>query len=464
MAKVKIDSMLKKASDALERRNYDLAVFNYMQALTLQPGHIDARKALRITQNRLVKEKGKNTVKSLIAMLKAQALKAFKKTEQALIAAENSLTANPDNVGMLTMVADCLEAMEYTEAAAWQRQFIADSADPENTDNLDKLADLYADMGDVNAAIASLEKIKAVDPKSDVDHKIRNMSALLSSGIYAQAAKEGSRAIVKDDEETERLELDSAKLRTDEQRLRAIQYRLDHDVQERPDDYRIWLTMASIAYDMENFEEGYRRAKEYLDKARELNPTDSNVMDKQGDLEVKKKRLQIQQMQQAQKENPNDPDMKEAVRKLRTELLHFERQEYERRVKAQPRKAAFHNKLGHVYMQFKKYDDAIAELQDAAKDPKYKIDAHTTMGRCFLATDQPQMAISQFEKARQGEDLFVKIRDTLYWESQAYAAKGDKESLQKAYEIASQIYENDINYKDIKTRVQALQQKIEEAG
>lgn len=458
----KLDEILKKAKDALEKKNYDLAIVHYLRAVTIDPANIDARAMLRATQIRRVSEGGKKGgLKGLIAKIKAKILVALKKYREAILACENALTFDPEDVSMMELLATCAAQSELLPVAAWQRQEIADKHDPENTGNLWALAECYRELKEAAKAIAILQKIKEIDPSEDVDPQIREISAELSSEIYSEAVQKGSRAVVASAEETERLELDAGRLRSDDQRLKAIAYRLAHDLVERPKDHRIWMTIGDIASEMDDWNEGYKRASEYYAKALEINPSDSSIRDKIGNLEIKKFNIEIEALKaKAEK----DPDAKKELAALRAKLAEYETKEYERRVKAQPLKAEFHFRLGQLYFQAKRLEEAIGELQQATKDPKFKLRALTTLGRCFLESDQLDMAIAQFEKARASEEVFAKYREPLYYLAQALEKKGDLQSLKAALEHYTHIYEQEITYRDVKQKVPALQKKIKELG
>lgn len=454
---VKIDGLMKKASEAVARRNYDLAIFNYTQAVSLQPNNVDARLALRATQSRNARENGTKTITSIISLIKANIHKAFKKIDEAIIDCENGLTANPTDLKLMFLLADLCAEAEYLKVAIWQRQSIADSVAPDNIDNLYVLADMYAQANLTQEALGCYNKIQAIDPEEDVDSLIREVSAQLSSQIFQQAAKHGSRKVLANEEEAEVLEMDAGKLRNDTQRRKAIKYRQEHDLVERPKDYAIWITIGDIAFNMDDFDIGYQEAKEYYSKAFELNPANSAIKDKLGDLEIKKNRLQLLALQA--KAKAGDADARAQFQAIKKADLDFQVKEYERRVKAQPLKAVFHNKLGTLYMQYKKYDEAIGELQQAAKDPKFKLDALTNLGRCMLAKGSADMAISQFRKARDGVEIFDKYKEAMYYEAMALQSKGDEDSLQKALELFTHLYETDINFRDVKDRVMELQKK-----
>ncbi len=454
----KVKALVSKAESAIAKRNYDLAILSYSQALAAEPDNVDVRLALRATQTRNAKENGKKGFKAFIATLKANIHKALKKNDQAILDCEEGLSADPDNIKLLIMLADLAFAAGYLDTAIWQRQSIADSIDPEDITNLYELCEYYREASRAQEAIGCLNRIKAIDSGEDVDGLIREISASLSSQIFERAAKEGSRAILANSEEAEKLELDSGKLRSDEQRRTAIKYRLEHDLVDRPDDYAIWVNIGDIASQMDDFNVGYKEALEYYKKAQELSPANSAIRDKLGDLEMRKTRMQLEALMQ--KAKSGDETSAAKFKALKEKDLEFQLIEYERRVKEQPMKADFHNRLGQIYLQYKRFDEAIAELQQAAKDPRYKISALTNIGRAMLENKNYKMAISQFERARAGVEIFEKYREPMYWEAVAHQSIGDPESLQRALALFTTLYEVDIKFKDVKDRVEKLQQEV----
>jgi uncharacterized protein HemY len=161
------------------------------------------------------------------------------------------------------------------------------------------------------------------------------------------------------------LELESGRLRTDEQREKAIELLLEN-AKSRADDHKIYLRLAEIAVDFDEWTKAYTETKKYLAKAEELNNTDNTVKDKQGDLEIKDYRHKFNLLQAQLKVKPEDAELKTQVKNLYDEMLAYQVKEFERRVKAQPMKADFHNSLGMLYFQTKRYEEAIAELQSAS--------------------------------------------------------------------------------------------------
>lgn len=449
---------LSRAEDAVRTRNYQLALKNYLWALAAVPEDLSTRTKLRDVQRLHVKAAGAGKAGAFFSLAYAYLLQLLGKRDQAIASCEMALFKNDGYVQAMQLLAETAARKGYLELAAWQRRELAERL-PKDAANLQKLASLYEDLERPQDAIAALETLKSVNPEADIDQRLTNLQARQTSRIYSEGVAGGSRSIVQNQDEANKLEMESGKLRTDEQREKVIELIKAQDLAGNPDDHRIWLRLADIAGDLSDWSRAYPEAKGYLDKAAQLNPQDNTVKDRQGDLEIKRLRQELRRLKAAVDAAPADAEARKAFDSQRRGVMDFEVAEFERRVKAQPLKADFHARLGELYFQTRRYEEAIAELQQAAKDPKYRIAALTMLGRSFVENRQLDLAIEQYQKAREGQEVFEKIRDPLYYEGQALEAKGDPESLRKALAIFMQIYQVDINFRDVRTKVPALQAK-----
>jgi tetratricopeptide (TPR) repeat protein len=120
----------------------------------------------------------------------------------------------------------------------------------------------------------------------------------------------------------------------------------------------------------------------------------------------------------------------------------------------------YRHTLGKLYQDTKQYDKAIAEFQQSCKDPKFSVEAYTAMGQCFTALDQVDVAIDMYHKALDGQEIFSKIRDTVFWLGDALERNGEKEEALKQY---SRVFEDDITYKDVRQRVERLRLELRDA-
>ncbi|MHC4870272.1 MAG: tetratricopeptide repeat protein [Planctomycetota bacterium] len=458
---VDITKFITKAHNAIERRNYDLAIFNYKQALMFQPENIDAREKLRAAQNRKFSESGVNPavaiLKGIVPIVKSVAFSVLGKHEETIMACEDSLTAYPNFKFIMSTLAKSAAELEFYSVAIWQTEEVLNKFDPDNVDVMYDLVDWLAESGREREAIEYCEQIKEIDPDSDIDITMRELSAQRTTVIFQKGATEGARSIVKSSEEARELEIESQIARTDEMRKEKITA-LEKKLEDRPDDYKTMMRIGDTWYDYEAFDEGYTKAKESYLKAKEIMPSDHNIDVKLGDLEIKKLTRLARGLKSAlDKSGGKDEDARKKYMASYKQLKSFQIGEFERRVKDQPLISLYHFELGKLYYETKQNDKAVAEFQHSCKDPKIAIKSYTFMGRAFSAMGQDDLAIDMYNKAIDGQEVFDKIRDTIYYLGTALEKNGN---LKEALEHYTRIFEDDITYKDIKDKVTNIREKL----
>ncbi len=458
---VDINKFITKAQNAIERRNYDLAIFNYKQALMFKPDDIDAREKLRAAQMRNFSESGTNgtvaTIKAIVPIIKAIVFSKTKKNEEAIFACEDGLTINPELKVLMKTLSSCAAELGYYDVAIWQTTYLLNKFDPENINIIKDLVELLTNAGRAKEAIEYCEMIKKIDPENDIDIKMRELSASETSAIFSKGATEGARSIIKDSGEAREQEIDSQIARTDDMRLEKIAI-LEKKVAEKPDDYKTLIRIGDTWYNLEDFNKGYKKAKECYSKAKEIMPSDTTIAVKLGDLEIKKLKIITRKHKDAfDKTGGKDIELKKKYIAAYKKLKAYQISEYEKRVKDQPLISKFHYDLGTFYFDAKRYDDAVAEFQQSCKDPKISIQSYTYMGRSFAGMGQNDLAIDMYKKAIKGQEVFDRIRDTIYFLACAQEEAGE---YQESLELFTKIFEDDITYRDIKDKVKILREKI----
>jgi len=63
-------------------------------------------------------------------------------------------------------------------------------------------------------------------------------------------------------------------------------------------------------------------------------------------------------------------------------------------------------------------------------------------------------------RSPEGQELFAKTRDPLYYEAQALETKGDLESMRQALAIYTRLYQEDIAFRDVRTKMPDLQERV----
>jgi tetratricopeptide (TPR) repeat protein len=454
---------IQKAQQAIERRNYDLAIFNYKQAVALNPGNMEARRNLRAAQMKNFSEKGLNptvaTLKAIVPIIKANFFSMQGKHEQTLIACEDALTINPEIVSVMRLIAKVAAEMEEYELACWQLQEILSKYDPEDIDIMYDLIDFLPELGRTGEAVDLCDKIKSINPDEDIQPIILELEAKKTQTVFEKGVKEGARSIVKDEAEARDREVASQIARTDDMRLEQVAA-IEKELENRPDDYRIMLRIGDVWLDFEDFARGYKEAKVWYEKAKEIMPSDNNINVKLGDLEIKRMKLSIRGMQVKLKKDPDNAELKAKYAAAVKKFREFRIEEYERRVKAQPLMSIYHLELGKYYFEAKEYDKAVGELQQSRKDPKFAIQSYTIMGQSFAAMGQHETAVDTYKRAIDGQEVFAKIKEPLYYLAEAQEDLG---MLDDALENYNRIFEDDISFKDVKNRVPQVREKIKAA-
>jgi tetratricopeptide (TPR) repeat protein len=110
--------------------------------------------------------------------------------------------------------------------------------------------------------------------------------------------------------------------------------------------------------------------------------------------------------------------------------------------------------LGIAYKEMGLIDEAIAEFQLAAKDEARLLECSSMLGICFLEKGMPKLAVKWFEKGLKApgrtEEEYQGLRYDL---AAAHEAGGD---LDRAYQIFSELYGQDANFRDVAAKVREL--------
>jgi len=116
--------------------------------------------------------------------------------------------------------------------------------------------------------------------------------------------------------------------------------------------------------------------------------------------------------------------------------------------------------LGIAYKEMGLLDEAIAEFQISAKDPKKFIESCSLLGVCFVEKGLPKLAIKWYEKglATPGytEEEYQSLRYDL---AQTYELLGE---WQKAYEIYLEVYSINSAYRNVAQKIKELETVIAE--
>jgi len=187
-----------------------------------------------------------------------------------------------------------------------------------------------------------------------------------------------------------------------------------------------------------------------------------------GDIQMKQFNRVLRQIKARIDKNPDDQEMVKKYEAGKAKQLAFELQEYTDRCKNYPTDMGLRYELGRRLFAAQRYDDAIGAFQQAKADPKRRAMSHEFLGRCYIQKDYLDEAVDTLaqgiESHKIPDDRLAKDLRYLKMEAHIKLARKNKdpEHAKQAQQIASSIFQADINFLDIKQRMDEVKKILDE--
>lgn len=443
--------LVEKANDAKERRAYDLAIELYMQAVTLEPDHLEARRGLRSAELKKTEAYYPSAVTRVVgsvpARISAWFAKVSKNHEKRMLALEKILVQDPKNVKISQALAQTAEAAGHKNAGIAAYEGVIE-ADPDNLVALKGLGRLLSLTGEPRRALELYERALRVDPRDQEASRMRkNIAAEVSITKTGVDRAQHSRDLMVDRENQEQLH-DEARVLRGEEDIRASVEQIETQLKEKPED---GLLLSELASRYTAIRE-YDKAIETYDRAYAAQPNNFLLREKAGDLRISRFDREIREATQA--------GDKSELERLGAERLEFVVDEYRKRVQEHPTDLGLHFQLGKALHESGDLDGAMSEFQQTVRDPRRKIESLTMLGNCFIEKGMFDLAESQLRKALdESPGMSERKKEILYNLGLLKEKQGD---VPAALAEFKKIYEVDIQYKDVGQRMEKL--KEEAAG
>lgn len=455
------DNFFTKAEQALKKRNFDYAIELYHQGLSIDPDRVEERMKLRAAQIHKVQESGGNTLGSAGAKFKNAMLlgriKKFgvqKKFEEQIVEIEKFLNVAPQHAPSLLELANAFLNTEKVESARQAFREVTE-IDPNNTDAWKALGRIFEQEKDLQKAVECWERVRQARPEdAEAGRAIRNLSAAaMMAKTEERKTSEGDdsfRALLKDEDQSQKLQKKGQMIRTADDAKGAIAFKKE-EIKQDQDNPRLWRELGDIHAKIKEYDE----ASEAYSKAKALNPQDLYVADKLGSLQEMQVQDKVDAARNAAEAAPDDAALNAAHEAKVLEQREFLIVEYDRRVAAHPTDFSLKSKLGELYLASERYDEAIAQFQNARKDPKFATGATYRIGKSFFAKGLFDLAIKEYSNAvsqitETDSDLAKSVRYDL---AIAHDSKGDKDA---ALELLEEIMSYDINFRDVSQKVDEI--------
>ncbi len=455
------------AKAAADSFNFDYSLRCYADGLKLDPSTMSAHDAMFETAVKFMNKGGKGASgKELRDLDDGTDVGKF-------VAAEFAWMKDLKNpkLALKALEAACqAEQMEWGNANAARIFNLLQRQKKQSKGLLIQALELFQRVEAFDEAIAVGQSARELDPSdNDLANMLNNLSvqrAMHEGGYEAAAGKEGGfKEMVRDiDKQRELEESDAltASLSVDERNLA----RAKDDYQQNPtipdvlNKYAQLLkkqgTPESVQEACDIYEKGYADTKQY--RFRML----------AGNIKIEQLQLKIEHLEEQAHDKPLDDNQQSELDSLKQSLLDLQVKEYTERVKEYPTDRYRKYDLGMVQLQLEKFEDAMAQFQNAKDEPKLRVRAGHMLGKCFAHEGWHMEAIAEYEEAIDRIDATQKehelhIRYDLMVSLIAHARDEQSVDLAKqALDICSSIARKNITYRDIRERRKEIDSLIKD--
>jgi len=395
---------MKKATEAMQKGNWEYACEMWGTAAKLQPENVMYRQSLRGCQRKRYKD---NKSGASMAFLKINGIRSKVKKARAAknwaemdLAAEEGLAVNPWDGQFNADLGEAAREREFNEVAtfAYETATSPDSA-PENKDFLIALAGMYEIQRNYRKAVSTLDKVMKLDPLNGaVRSKIQSLGAneVIDRGNYEDA--ENTKDVRTDKVKQGYEESVKGSAKTGAGDVLAPGESLENDLQRAikkdPSNTANYLKLADFYKREGRLEDSARTFKQALDVS-----GDANIREQMEDVELDMVRKNLQFATEASNRNKDDAEAKQNKLDLAKELREQEIEVFSRRVERYPQDLKIKHELALRYMAAARHAQAIPLLQQASKDIRIEAQVLVSLGKCFLAQKQNPLATRQFQKA-----------------------------------------------------------------
>ena len=455
MPEVKLEDVPKKVRDiynkgyaAMERGRTDFAIQMFHLALETEPGLLRARELVRRIEIREAKEKkilaGLSTITGLGGVMSVK--KAIKKDPaKALQLAEDLLRKDVKNLQFVDLFCEAAVAAGQPEAAAQTLALVSSELFPDNNDLLEKLGDMYREIGDSGAALDAYQELSNRDKTNQkILKKIRDVSAThsMERDGYVEAAEKGDfRVALGNKEEAEELER-LAKAKGSESDLERNIESYRSRIAAEPDNLNHYRGLADVHAKAGQYDE----ARQVLEQAYEL----SGKADPEIDRAISRMNVKIYQSNIEYYESEGDAANAEETRRA---LHEYELADARDCVERYPNDNQHKFRYGKLLFDQGDIGDAIPLFQKSRTHPKCRQEALFYLARCFKARGTLDLAVETLQEAlKEIHGMSHTKKDILYEMGTIKDEMGDADGAMECYK---QIYQVDYEYKDVATRIES---------
>ncbi len=448
-----------------EASNYQYAVQSWLSGLKLDPHSMRGTEGFFQSINAFRAE-GKKAVDKEVAKSVSG-----KSTVEKYLAALLESAQKPEDPVLGVKAMDAASKAEFAEPAYFlgERAFsIIHNDKKPRKDLFIKLSDGFAKIGAFDRAVTAREAASQLDPTDgDLKAEIRSMAAQATmhrGGFDATGQAGGFRKNIRDAEKQRQLEESERLVKTEETIDRLIADAVKA-LKERPGDLPTNEKYVKLLLERgrpKDEEEAHQRLmKLYADS------NQFRYREQAGDIKIRKARREASELRHMAEQAPGDEMVGRMHEQAKEKLAKLELDEYKLRVENYPTDLVRKYELGKRYFALGHHNEAIQYFQQAQSDPKNRVQAMNLLGQSFLAIDWTDEAIETFRAVQDAREVSPEgALELRYWLMVSLQTKAEKDrdlpSAEESERIASSIAVQNIGYRDIRERRDAIKKLVAE--
>ncbi|QDU32406.1 hypothetical protein KS4_04380 [Poriferisphaera corsica] len=456
------------ANTYADSRNYDGAIEMYISGLKHDPDNMQVHDALLDVAKR--RKVGGGKPASFMEKMKGGGSTPIEK----MLHAEKIWLKDMLNCDLMAdFMKNAVDSVEednddlmIEDVAYWiGSQLIDFNTQQKKSDKLYKTAlELFAEIGAYDKAVEASKWLVRNNSNND---KLRFQLKQLEAAEYSMRRDSGSgsfRDNIRDEEGQAITEIENATTVTLSQLDQLIAAKRA-DVEEEPNDTDRKLKLADALLRKEEMDSENEAIDIYQSVFDETSQYRYKV--KIGDILMKQTNRKIRALREQLQDDTSNEQLKKDYQEARKQQLVFDLKEYDERVKNYPTDLGLKFELGRRQHQAGMIDDAIGTFQIAKQDPKRRSIASYFLGDCYLKKGWADEAIDTLKEGIQNHkvpddrialDLNYLLMDAL---EKAATKKENVELAKEARDIGSNILQANINYRDIKDRMNKLRALVD---
>ncbi len=443
--------LVENARVALERGNLDYTVEACAQVLKAAPACVAVRRLQRVAQLRQFQAKNRFMAKAMGGLTATPFLFGGKKNPtQAFENAEKLLAVDPTNVAALKNLGEAARELEWPETAVFAFE-AARELQPADREILLAVGEAWLAAGRPAEALRAADAILKTRPVDAEAQKLMRQASIaqtMTKGNWETAAT--FREKLKDEAQAVSLE-QAAKVVTSAEMTQRLLDEARARVEAEPGNLNHYRTLVNGCRQLGRTDEALR----WVRRAREQRGAAADVS-----LEKQESELQVQLLEAGLKAAetalaaaPEDRGAQQRREQLRGELAAFRLAEAQRTVERYPNDFAARQALGALLLESGKTDLAIAQFQQAQKNPQVRVAALVGLGRAFKAKKLFDLAVAQFTTAKRELGVMDETKkDVIYELGSCLEAMGNAEAAIAEFKA---VYSEDIGFRDVAEKINA---------